>query len=50
MNCENDTAFLRGTVKDMVTAERAVAIVGTLGKMVNLLHVDGAAGGNPDSA
>jgi pilus assembly protein CpaC len=37
---ENDTAFLRGAVKDMVTAERAATIAGTLGKVVNLLYVD----------
>lgn len=36
----NDTAFLRGTVKDMVSAERAVAIASTLGRTVNLLYVD----------
>ena len=31
--------FLRGTAKDMVSAERAAAIAGTLGKVVNLLRV-----------
>jgi len=36
---QNDTAFLSGTVKDLTSAERAVAIVATLGKVVNLLHV-----------
>lgn len=36
---QNDTAFLSGTVKDMVNADRAVAIAGTLGKVVNLLNV-----------
>ncbi|MBZ5596140.1 MAG: pilus assembly protein N-terminal domain-containing protein [Acidobacteriia bacterium] len=37
---ENDTAFLRGTAKDLTSAERAAAIVSTLsGKTVNLLHV-----------
>jgi pilus assembly protein CpaC len=35
----NDTAFLRGAVKDVVTAERAAIIAGTLGKVVNLLYV-----------
>jgi pilus assembly protein CpaC len=35
----NDTAFLRGTVQDVVTAERAAIIAGTLGKVVNLLYV-----------
>ena len=39
VNLENDTAFLSGTVKDLVSAERAVAIAATLGKVVNLLHV-----------
>ena len=40
LDFENDTVFLRGTVKDMVTAARAVTIAGTLGKVVNLLYVD----------
>ena len=31
--------FLRGTVKDVMTADRAAALAGTLGKVVNLLHV-----------
>ena len=37
---ENDTAFLHGTVKDLTSAERAVAIASTLGKTVNLLRVN----------
>jgi pilus assembly protein CpaC len=37
---EGDTVFLRGTAKDLVSAERAVVIAGTLGKVVNLLYVD----------
>ena len=37
---ENDTAFLRGTVKDVVTAARAESIAKTLGKFVNLLRVN----------
>ena len=37
---ENDTVFLRGSVKDMTTADRAVAIASTLGKTINLLYVD----------
>ncbi len=37
---ENDTAFIRGTVKDVTAAERLVAIVSTLGKTVNLLRVE----------
>ena len=36
---ENETAFLRGTAKDLTSAERAAAIASTLGKTVNLLHV-----------
>jgi pilus assembly protein CpaC len=36
---ENDTAFLSGRVKDLTSAERAVAMAGTLGKVLNLLHV-----------
>jgi len=37
---ENDTAFVRGTVKDVTAADRVMAIVATLGKAVNLLRVD----------
>ena len=36
---DNDTAFLRGSVKDVISADRAVAMVATLGKTVNLLRV-----------
>jgi pilus assembly protein CpaC len=36
---ENDTAFIHGTVKDLTSAERAVAVASTLGKVVNLLNV-----------
>jgi pilus assembly protein CpaC len=39
VNFENDTAFISGTVKDLVTSDRAVSIASTLGKVVNLLHV-----------
>ncbi len=39
INIENNNVFLRGTVKDLVAAERAATIAGTLGKTVNLLHV-----------
>jgi pilus assembly protein CpaC len=39
VNYENDTAFLSGTVKDLGTADRAVAITTTLGRVVNLLNV-----------
>ena len=37
---ENDAVFLHGTVKDLTSAERAVAIASTLGKTVNLLRVN----------
>ena len=37
---DNDTAFVRGSVKDVVAAERVMAIVGSLGKSVNLLRVE----------
>jgi pilus assembly protein CpaC len=36
---QGEDVFVRGSVKDLVSAERAVAIAGTLGKVVNLLHV-----------
>lgn len=37
---ENDTAFVRGTVKDVTSANRVMAIVTTLGTAVNLLRVN----------
>jgi pilus assembly protein CpaC len=37
---ENDTAFVRGSVRDIIAADRVMAIAGTLGKVVNLLRVD----------
>ena len=40
VSLDNDTVFLRGSVKDVTTADRAVAIASTLGKTVNLLYVD----------
>lgn len=40
INYENNTIFLRGRVKDLVSAERAVAIASSLGRTVNLLYVD----------
>jgi len=40
---DNDTAFVRGTVKDMIAMQRVMAIVATLGKAVNLLRVKVAA-------
>jgi pilus assembly protein CpaC len=36
---ENDTGFVRGTVKDVTAADRVMAIAATLGKAVNLLNV-----------
>ncbi|HXM44049.1 MAG TPA: pilus assembly protein N-terminal domain-containing protein [Bryobacteraceae bacterium] len=36
---EGESVFLHGTVKDLSSADRAAAIAGTLGKVVNLLHV-----------
>jgi pilus assembly protein CpaC len=40
LSFENETVFLRGTVRDVTSADRAVAIASTLGKTVNLLYVD----------
>jgi pilus assembly protein CpaC len=40
LRLDNDTVFLRGTVKDRTSADRAVSIASTLGKTVNLLYVD----------
>src|SRR5262249_31313969 len=37
---DNDLIFLRGTVKDLNSAERAFAIASSMGKSVNLLHVE----------
>jgi pilus assembly protein CpaC len=37
---ENETAFVRGTVKDVIAAERVMAITASLGKSVNLLRVE----------
>ncbi len=36
----NGTLFLRGTVRDLTSSERAVKIAETFGKVVNLLNVD----------
>jgi pilus assembly protein CpaC len=36
----NDTVFLRGTVKNLTSSERAVSIASTLGKTINLLNVN----------
>jgi pilus assembly protein CpaC len=40
LSFENETVFLRGTVRDLTSADRAVAIASSLGKTVNLLYVD----------
>ena len=37
---ENETAFVRGTVKDVIAADRAMSIAASLGKTVNLLRVE----------
>ncbi|MGC9947035.1 MAG: pilus assembly protein N-terminal domain-containing protein [Bryobacteraceae bacterium] len=37
---EGETAFVHGTVKDMISGDRAASMAATLGKVVNLLHVD----------
>ncbi len=39
LELENGNAFLRGTVDDPVSAERAITIARTLGRPVNLLNV-----------
>ncbi|MGA2578896.1 MAG: pilus assembly protein N-terminal domain-containing protein [Bryobacteraceae bacterium] len=36
---ENETVFLRGTVNNLTSADRALSIASTLGKTVNLLYV-----------
>jgi pilus assembly protein CpaC len=40
LSIENDLVFVRGTVKDLTSADRAVAIASAMGKPVNLLYVD----------
>jgi pilus assembly protein CpaC len=40
LSFENETVFLRGTVDDLTSANRAIAIAGTLGKTVNLLYIN----------
>ncbi len=39
-NLENDSIFLSGTAKDLVSVERATAIAGTVAKVVNLLYIE----------
>jgi pilus assembly protein CpaC len=36
---DNDTAFVRGTVQNMIAANRVMEIASTLGKTINLLNV-----------
>jgi pilus assembly protein CpaC len=40
VSVDNDLIFLRGSVKDLSSAERAMSIASALGKAVNLLYVD----------
>ena len=40
VSSENGSIFLRGTVKDLNSSERAVKVASTAGKVVNLLNVD----------
>jgi pilus assembly protein CpaC len=40
INFEDGNVYLRGTVPDTIAADRAAEIAGTLGKTVNLLHVE----------
>jgi len=40
VSIENDLVFLRGTAKDLTSANRAVEIAATMGKPVNLLYVN----------
>ncbi len=39
-NVENDQVYLRGTAKDLISVNRAVAIASSVGKPVNLLYVE----------
>jgi pilus assembly protein CpaC len=40
LSIENDSVLVRGTVKDLTSASRAISIASILGKPVNLLYVD----------
>ena len=40
VDIQGDLIFLRGSVKDLTSADRAVAIAGAIGKPVNLFYVD----------
>jgi pilus assembly protein CpaC len=37
---ENDTIFLRGSAKDLLSVQRATAIAATSGRVLNLMYVD----------
>jgi len=39
LDLEDDTVFMRGTVPNLVTADRAMMIASTLGRTINLLRV-----------
>jgi pilus assembly protein CpaC len=40
VTADNDAFYLRGTAKDLTSAERAVSIASSAGKVVNLLYVN----------
>jgi pilus assembly protein CpaC len=40
LDLQGGTVFLRGKVRDLITSQRAAAIAGSLGKVINLLYVD----------
>ena len=40
LSSENGIIFLRGTVKDLASSDRAMQIAATGGKVVNLLYVE----------
>ncbi len=44
LTTQGDAVFLRGVVPDLIASDRATAIAGTLGKVVNLLQVTVPAG------
>ena len=37
---QGDTVYLRGSVRNLVSADRAMALAAAAGKVVNLLYVD----------
>ena len=40
MTMQGDSVFLRGTVPNLIASDRAVAIAGSIGKVVNLLQME----------